>query len=129
MAIVNLLSASGLLLAFGLYRLARLIVTELNSPIRQLPGPKSNSLVFGNFKQLWAPNNIVLWESWVSEFGRTFRFNGFFGITRFYTADTKAMNHILMNTDVYTKPPEGRFFLARMLGEGVLVVEGAYFHW
>ncbi|KNZ77019.1 Secologanin synthase [Termitomyces sp. J132] len=43
---------------------------------------------------------------------------------RLYTTDTKALNHILMTTSVYQKPEAARHNLSRILGEGVLVVEG-----
>jgi len=39
------------------------------------------------------------------------------------TIDTKALNHILMNTS-YERPESGRYNLSRVLGDGVLVVEG-----
>jgi hypothetical protein len=42
--------------------------------------------------------------------------------------DLKAINHVLMNSQVYQKPEQSRFFLSRLLGNGVLVVEGAKHH-
>lgn len=39
--------------------------------------------------------------------------------------DLKAINHVLMNSQTYQKPEQSRFFLSRILGDGVLVVEGA----
>lgn len=35
------------------------------------------------------------------------------------------MSHILSHSDIYQKPPELRGFLARIFGEGLLVVEGS----
>ena len=37
---------------------------------------------------------------------------------RLYTTDTKALNHILMNTDIYQKPETARYNLTRVLGAG-----------
>ena len=44
--------------------------------------------------------------------------------SRLYTMDTKALNHILMNTAVYEKPEASRWSLSRIVGPGLLVVEG-----
>jgi hypothetical protein len=38
--------------------------------------------------------------------------------------DSKALSHILMRSDVYWKPEPLRIALSRMMGEGVLVIEG-----
>lgn len=45
-------------------------------------------------------------------------------LPRLYTTDTKALNHILMNSQTYQKPESARFGLGRIVGPGVLVVEG-----
>lgn len=46
-------SLAGTLLAYGLYKVIRLIYGELTSPLRDLPGPKSSSWIYGNFKEIW----------------------------------------------------------------------------
>lgn len=43
---------------------------------------------------------------------------------RLLLADTKALNHILMNAYDYPKPDINRVGLGRILGPGILVVEG-----
>lgn len=45
-------------------------------------------------------------------------------MNRLYTTDTKALNHVLMNDYLYQKPEGARYSLSRILGSGVLVVEG-----
>lgn len=47
-----------------------------------------------------------------------------FQTNRLYTTDTKALNHVLMNTAIYQKPEAARFAISQILGDGVLVVEG-----
>ncbi|KAH9483603.1 Cytochrome P450 monooxygenase 205 [Psilocybe cubensis] len=68
--------------------------------------------------------NSVKHEEWVNQYGSTIRYKGFFGRSRFYTVDVKAVNHILMNNNIYQKPESVRYNLGRILGNGVLVVEG-----
>lgn len=41
-------------------------------------------------------------------------------MTRLYTTDTKALNHILMNSYIYQKPGAARYNLSRIVGPGVL---------
>jgi hypothetical protein len=38
---------------YGVYRVAQFIYAELTSPLRDLPGPKSPSLLYGNFKEIF----------------------------------------------------------------------------
>ena len=45
-------------------------------------------------------------------------------MNRLYTTDTKAVNHILMNSGLYQKPEAMRFNVSQTLGFGLLVVEG-----
>jgi hypothetical protein len=40
------------LIAYGMYKLSKAIYEELTFPIRDLPGPKSSSLLFGSLKEL-----------------------------------------------------------------------------
>ena len=44
-------------------------------------------------------------------------------MNRLYTTDTKAINHVLMNSYIYQKPESARYNLSQILGNGVLVVE------
>jgi hypothetical protein len=45
-------------------------------------------------------------------------------MNRLYTIDTKAINHVLMNSYIYQKPEGAKYNLSRIVGNGVLVVEG-----
>lgn len=44
-------------------------------------------------------------------------------MTRLYTVDTKALNHILMNNYIYQKPASAKYNLSTVVGGGVLVAE------
>jgi len=116
-------SLGATLVAYGVYRVAKFIYDELTSPLRDLPGPKSSSFIYGNFKEIFEAENSTLHEQWVQEYGTTLKYNGLFGMTRLYTTDTKALNHVLMNSYIWQKPEVARYNLSRVLGPGVLVVE------
>jgi hypothetical protein len=87
--------------AYGLYRLIKLYYEEFSSPLRDLPGPKSSSLIYGNIKEIWEAvrhrvsmtvfldltlpfeykENSVLHEKWVAEYGTTIQYKGLFGVS------------------------------------------------
>ncbi|KAF8232559.1 cytochrome P450 [Tricholoma matsutake] len=123
--VVNLLVTLGAtLIGYGLYNVSRVIYQELTSSTRDLPGPKTPSLLYGHLKEIQDPTKQQsIHEAWVREYGRVFQYKGLFNISRLYIADTKALDHILINSYDYQKPQDARYILAGLVGPGVLVVE------
>ncbi|KAF7972061.1 hypothetical protein HWV62_19211 [Athelia sp. TMB] len=139
-----LLSALGTLLAYGLWQLYNLVELRWTSPLLRLPGPKSAHPLFGNINEMeMAENSIAMHDAWFREYGMTHKFHDLGGVrlillTRIRslltilvlqlpvlcTKDSRAMGHILTHSDIYQKPTELRNMLARIFGEGLLVVEG-----
>ncbi|KAF7351552.1 hypothetical protein MSAN_01587700 [Mycena sanguinolenta] len=116
-------SVAATLGVYGLYTLLKGFYQEYTSPLRNVPGPKSDHWFFGNRRALF--NNFDGQEGlWTAQYGRTVRINHVFGYSQLYTTDTKAIQHILSNSYLYEKPAAGRYFLGRVVGPGVLVVEG-----
>ncbi|KAJ6533732.1 cytochrome P450 [Mycena capillaripes] len=108
---------------FTFYKLLKMLYRELTSPLRNVPGPKSDHWLLGNFPQMFQNFENGQERLWTSEYGPTVRINGFFGFSQLFITDTKAIHHILSNNYVFQKPAEGRYFLSRVVGPGVLVVE------
>lgn len=117
-------SATTTLGVYGLYKIARTVHREWTSPLRILPGTKSPSFIYGDLKELWEEEDTGTSGILVEKYGTTFRYKSLLGISRLYTADTRALNHILMNSYDYEKLPESRAALTNILGAGLLVVEG-----
>ncbi|GLB42651.1 putative cytochrome P450 [Lyophyllum shimeji] len=92
--------------------------------MHRLPGPKSSSWIYGNGGDVWKAESSVLQEKWIKEHGPTIVVTGPVGLKGLYTTDTKAVNHILMNTDVYQKPTAIRYGLTLFMGPGLVAVEG-----
>ncbi|KAJ7611689.1 cytochrome P450 [Roridomyces roridus] len=118
-----LASVASLAGAYAVYELLKLVYRELNSPLKHLPGPQSAHWFYGNMREIFKADNSVMHEKWVREFGPTLRYRAFF-MQRLYTVDTGALNHFLVNSNIYQKPEEVRYTLGRMLGRGILVAEG-----
>ncbi|KAF9036849.1 cytochrome P450 [Panaeolus papilionaceus] len=110
---------------YGASKLVAAIYRELSSPLRLLRGPPSKSFVLGNFREIWDTGNDLRHEEWVKTYGSTFKYKGLFGVTRLYTVDLKAINHVAMNNYVYQKPEAAVYNLKQVTGDsGVLLVEG-----
>ncbi|KAG1903374.1 cytochrome P450 [Suillus fuscotomentosus] len=120
------LSASSALVAFGCWKLGEQVWHNLRSPLCVLQGPKGTSWLYGNLKDIFKAENSVLHEQWVEQYGMTLKYKGFFFSDRLFTMDTRALNHVLTHSSSdYQKPSQVRYNLSRILGEGVLFVEGA----
>ncbi|KAJ6605398.1 cytochrome P450 [Mycena vulgaris] len=116
-----LLPVAGTLLCYGLFHVGQFVYRHLTSPLRHVAGPKSPSLILGNFKQM--ADDVQLTQRWRNEFGRNFVFKGLFSISELHTSDLKAINHIVTNSSVYQKAPSTRANSKRLLGKGILGVE------
>ncbi|PPQ82386.1 hypothetical protein CVT25_008347 [Psilocybe cyanescens] len=100
------------------------IYDEATSPLRGLPGPKNPSFIFGNVRDIWNSTDSAIYEQWVEQYGSTIQYMGPAGLRRLYTTDLKAVNHVLVNSYDYPKPESAIYNIRRILGEGVLLVEG-----
>ncbi|KAJ7087052.1 cytochrome P450 [Mycena crocata] len=128
--------------AYVLYWIARVVYRNLTSPLRYLPGPKSAHWLLGNMKEFADDNGAGLEERWVQEYGHTFKVHLLLvsGVAKsgsgiasnfvvqnsplLHTTDTKAIHHFLSRTEIYQKLDPVRESLSRIVGPGVLVVEG-----
>ncbi|KAJ7640602.1 cytochrome P450 [Mycena rosella] len=123
--LLRLIVSSALTLgAYVFYRAIKTVYAELTSPLRHLPGPKSTHRLLGNILDLRNGGSSGLEDRWVQQYGRTMKVHVLFGAAALYSMDIKAVHHILFNTQIYQKPASMRFNLGRIVGPGILVVEG-----
>ncbi|TFK65716.1 cytochrome P450 [Pluteus cervinus] len=116
-------SLGGTFILYGVFTIVEVYYNEWTSPIRDLPGPKSASWIWGNFMEIRKAEHSVLQEKWVEQYGITIKYHAPFGLSQLYTMGPKALGHILMNNEDYEKPDNLRYVLGK-IGSGVLVVEG-----
>ncbi|TFY63922.1 hypothetical protein EVJ58_g2971 [Rhodofomes roseus] len=113
------------LLGYVLWKVVKiLVISPLRSTLRDLPGPPSPSLVFGNLADIQKANDPALHESWVEAYGPTLTYKGWLNSYKLYTHDTRALAHILSHSNDYAKPELDAFFLNKIIGRGLIVVEG-----
>ncbi|KAF9533656.1 cytochrome P450 [Crepidotus variabilis] len=109
---------------YGFFKLLHYIYSQFACPLRDLPGPPNGSLLWGNSREMWEGELCAVQEKWVQNYGETYRFYGPLSSTRLFSMDVKLINHVLSNCDNYQKPEGVIYGIKRMVGEGVLVVEG-----
>ncbi|KAJ7448998.1 cytochrome P450 [Mycena latifolia] len=108
---------------YTLYALLKVLYLEFISPLRNVLGPQSDHWFLGNRRQIFTSVEDDQEGLWTAQYGRTVRINTFLGFSQLFTTDTKAVQHILSNSDLYQKPAMRRYFLGRVAGPGVLVAE------
>ncbi|KAJ7696167.1 cytochrome P450, partial [Mycena metata] len=108
---------------YTLYALLKVLYQEFTSPLRNVPGPECHDRFVGNRLQIFTSVEDDQEGLWTAQYGRTVRLNTFLGFSQLFTTDTKAVQHILSNSNHYQKPAMRRYFLGRVVGPGVLVVE------
>jgi len=107
-----------------LYTIVNKILAYLSAPIRDLPGPKAVSWLTGCMAPgVWEPDDQASQLEWTRQYGPVLRYRGFFMLSRVLTTDPQALNFI-MNAPEFEKGKEGREFLGRLLGNGILAIEG-----
>jgi hypothetical protein len=111
------------------------------SPVADLPGPPSSSLLLGHFREAVADDDDLLVPRWTKEYGHVFKFYFLFHVRplspfacssdlgaqspRLVTTDLKAIGHILAHPDAFPKPDAAQNFLRYIFGDGLLVSQGA----
>ncbi|KAH7910376.1 cytochrome P450 [Hygrophoropsis aurantiaca] len=123
MAFMLVQSAAVTVLLLGLWKLSQHVTRILSSPLRALPGPKTSHWLYGNTREMYNVEKDTL-SKWSKKYGGTFRYKSFFKQDALFTMDDRALNHVLTHVNDYEKPEQARYILGRILGKGVLVVEG-----
>lgn len=110
------------------YYFYRIVVYRLYlDPINRLPGPKVGWLPFmGNFPEIMKEDAGVPLKRWAKKFGGIFVFHGAWNEPRILVTDDRLVKQILMTQEYdFTKTPVASRFLRRIIGNGLLVAEGA----
>ncbi|KAG8768678.1 hypothetical protein FRC12_005437 [Ceratobasidium sp. 428] len=115
-------------------------IRRLFSPLGRLPGPKTESLIWGNLKQVLMSSNLNIYEQWSETYGSTFAYRGLFFSYRLLTTDIRALTlcvtlelpsssivlsvifgSIMSQSDSFPKPDNFRQGLAGFLGQEPII--------
>ncbi|KAF2089548.1 putative P450 monooxygenase [Saccharata proteae CBS 121410] len=97
------------------------------SPLRHLPQPKGGYPILAHGLVLLDKPPGAMFLRWMKEVPNDglIRFRTFFNVDRLIVTDPKAIADILVkNTYDFEKPKRARGFLRRILGDGLIIVEG-----
>ncbi|EKM59824.1 uncharacterized protein PHACADRAFT_138071 [Phanerochaete carnosa HHB-10118-sp] len=125
MDLLLIVYAIGVLIALALYKLTSFMWSRIASPLRHLPGPPNDSLIWGNVEVIQKEEESVPQDRWAQQYGHTIAYRGLFSTKRLWTVDTRALNHIMTHHTIYQRPPAVRYDFSRLVGSGIFVTEGA----
>ncbi|CED83052.1 astaxanthin synthase [Phaffia rhodozyma] len=115
-------------LALGLIGLAVFVdwfhLAPRRSPLYNLPGPRLESYLYGNAKDIIKLEVGVAHSHLEAVYGPTFVYRGMLGQPRLYSADPKVFNHLMSQAYDYPKPWHIRKVLGSIVGDGLLSSEG-----
>jgi hypothetical protein len=98
--------------------------TAWRSPLRNLPGPRPSSAFFGSLKDIVTAPVEDRYLSLASDYGTTYKVRGLLGQWRIVSTDTHALSHVLRHTGQWHRNPGFNSLITRIVGPGVLAVEG-----
>ena len=109
--------------------LYRMTIGELFNPWKHIPKVKTTdplSLIFGDFRVIKAADPAQQHVVWMNKLGQVYRYRHMFYVQRVLLADPKALIHVLSPAKAYQypKPEYTSSFLAAVLGDGLVSIEG-----
>ncbi|KAG2222645.1 hypothetical protein INT45_008309 [Circinella minor] len=95
-------------------------------PVNSIPGPKVDWIpLLGNMREIIKEPPAAPHKKWSKQFGSVVGYHGPWNSPRILITDPNILKEILtINQYDFIKPSETRRFLAPVVGEGVLLVEG-----
>ncbi|KAH7383505.1 cytochrome P450 [Cadophora sp. MPI-SDFR-AT-0126] len=114
------------LFLFALYKLY--IYPFYLSPLRHLPEPKDTSWLWAHASQIRSNHNGEPYRRWLSSVPNNglIRFRTLLNQERIFLTSTDALREVLVtNSYEFVKPEQAGFTFRKILGDGVLVAEGA----
>ncbi|KAL2067541.1 hypothetical protein VTL71DRAFT_1966 [Oculimacula yallundae] len=129
-------ASSYLLFGGGVYSSALLILALFNiviypfyfSPLRYLPEPKNTSWLWAHASQIRANHNGEPYRRWQAEVPNQglIRFRVLFNQERLLLTSIEALREVLVtNSYDFVKPEQASFVFRKVLGDGILIANGA----
>lgn len=86
MPIIDLaLAAISSVLLYGFYKVVCQILHPYFSSLRDIPGPKSSSFIYGHIKELRGLEESSILDKWIKQYGKVMKINLLLGVRTPYT--------------------------------------------
>ncbi|KXN91995.1 Cytochrome P450 94A2 [Leucoagaricus sp. SymC.cos] len=117
-------SLGGTVALYVLYKAYDALYRDFTSPIKHLPGLSSANILIGNLKEMMFMDQGEVHGRHAKKLGTTFKFKAMLWDNWLFTADIKAISHILRNdTEIWQKPQHLAYNLLKLLGPGMILVD------
>ncbi|KIM23167.1 hypothetical protein M408DRAFT_332466 [Serendipita vermifera MAFF 305830] len=107
-----------------LFYVAKVFIGAQSSPLMSLQCPPGGRFLSGHMLMLTRGHSYENLSKWREQYGSLFAIKAVLGQRRSVTTDTKAIAHILANSQKYCKPEAARWHLSYLLGNGMVTAEG-----
>ncbi|KAJ3745703.1 cytochrome P450 [Lentinula detonsa] len=101
-----------------------ILKAKLSSPLRNIPGPKSESFVLGHLRELLQQPAGLAEIEWQRKYGDIVRIKASFGSEQLLVADPKALQHILCSGYKWRRSPVRREMGRLTSGKGLAWADG-----
>ncbi|KAI5889790.1 cytochrome P450 [Schizophyllum commune H4-8] len=97
----------------------------LRSSLDNIPGPPPESILSGNFRQMFSPTAWAFHDKLANEYGPVVRTTGLLGEKQLYVSDPKALHHIVVkDQNIYEEHPQFISTNTVVFGKGLLSTLG-----
>ncbi|PKB99388.1 hypothetical protein RhiirA5_260887, partial [Rhizophagus irregularis] len=92
------------------------------SPLKNIPGPPPDSLIYGNVKALLSADGFVEPQfKWYKKYGNILKYYGIFNKPTIFVADPKIIQEITLSRSYdFTKPYSNNKSAIALLGKGLI---------
>ncbi|KAI0761469.1 cytochrome P450 [Trametes elegans] len=119
--LLNILAST--IALFVAWKLLRSLLAK--SSVDNVPGPKSDSHLTGNIKNIFGPDRWAYEKALVQQYGRIFKIHGMFNADWLYTYDPRALHSIFVkDQDVFEENDGLLATFMTTLGPGLLATVG-----
>ncbi|EKD01036.1 Cytochrome P450 [Trichosporon asahii var. asahii CBS 8904] len=100
------------------------VYRSLTLPFANVPGPEPSSFFWGSLMEIIKAPPSAMHEQWYAEYGSTFKYRAIGGDWRLCSTDPGFLSWMLGHDELFPKPPHSQKFLWKLLGPGLVTVEG-----
>ncbi|XP_013383979.1 cytochrome P450 4C1 [Lingula anatina] len=109
------------------YFIYKVLIKPFLSPLRRIPGPGYHNPIYGNVREAMQGEAMETSTKWVKKYGDIVRYYHLLGRERILIACPEGLKRMLVtNAKNYVRTFAGTSTVSRLVGQGILAVDGDY---